>query len=117
MIVVAGTVTIVTKTKYFYSIRRNEGIIRPNRIAPGDVLVLTKPLGTQVAVNVAQWMRSDEKWSKVAHVISKEQGQEALDVACESMSRLNRNAAKLMHKYDAHGATDVTGFGIIGHAK
>ena len=33
-----------------------------------------------------------------------------------SMARLNRNAAKLMQKYKAHGATDVTGFGILGHA-
>ena len=32
------------------------------------------------------------------------------------MSRLNRNAARMMHKYDAHGATDVTGFGILEHA-
>jgi selenide,water dikinase len=34
----------------------------------------------------------------------------------ESMARLNRIAAHLMHKYEAHGATDVTGFGILGHA-
>ncbi|XP_015749746.1 PREDICTED: selenide, water dikinase-like [Acropora digitifera] len=34
-----------------------------------------------------------------------------------SMARLNRNAARLMHKFDAHGATDVTGFGILGHAR
>lgn len=33
------------------------------------------------------------------------------------MSRLNRTGAKLMHKYNAHGATDVTGFGILGHGK
>lgn len=32
------------------------------------------------------------------------------------MARLNKNAAMLMHKYRAHCATDVTGFGIIGHA-
>ena len=32
------------------------------------------------------------------------------------MARLNRNAAYLMHKYEAHAATDVTGFGILGHA-
>ena len=32
------------------------------------------------------------------------------------MARLNRSAAKLMQKYKAHGATDVTGFGILGHA-
>lgn len=34
----------------------------------------------------------------------------------KSMSRLNRNGARLMHKYGAHGATDVTGFGIMGHS-
>ena len=33
-----------------------------------------------------------------------------------SMARLNMNAAKLMQKYKAHCATDVTGFGILGHA-
>lgn len=33
------------------------------------------------------------------------------------MAHLNKNAANLMHKYDAHAATDVTGFGILGHAK
>ena len=37
--------------------------------------------------------------------------------AIESMGRLNRNAAKLMLKYGAHAATDVTGFGILGHAQ
>jgi len=34
----------------------------------------------------------------------------------ESMSILNNNAAKLMKKYKSHGATDITGFGILGHA-
>lgn len=38
------------------------------------------------------------------------------EVSMESMSRLNRNAARLMHKYGAHGATDITGFGIMGHS-
>lgn len=32
------------------------------------------------------------------------------------MARLNKTAADLMHKYKAHGATDITGFGILGHA-
>jgi selenide, water dikinase len=35
----------------------------------------------------------------------------------ESMAHLNRNAAKLMNKYKSHGATDITGFGILGHAQ
>ena len=35
----------------------------------------------------------------------------------DSMARLNRIGARLMHKYNAHGATDVTGFGLLGHAQ
>ena len=46
-----------------------------------------------------------------------EEAARAYDMACDSMGRLNRNAALLMHKYHARGATDVTGFGILGHAK
>lgn len=37
-------------------------------------------------------------------------------MAMESMGTLNTNAATLMRKYGSHGATDVTGFGILGHA-
>lgn len=35
----------------------------------------------------------------------------------DSMARLNRTASRLMHKYNAHGATDITGFGLLGHAQ
>jgi len=49
--------------------------------------------------------------------ITKDEAERAYNVAMDSMARLNRNAAKLMHKYGAHGATDVTGFGIIGHGQ
>ena len=37
-------------------------------------------------------------------------------MAVESMSTLNKNGAHLMKKYGCHGATDVTGFGLLGHA-
>lgn len=33
------------------------------------------------------------------------------------MATLNKYAASLMKKYDAHGSTDITGFGILGHAQ
>jgi selenide,water dikinase len=33
------------------------------------------------------------------------------------MCRLNKDSAKLMKKYQSHGATDITGFGLIGHAQ
>ncbi len=39
--------------------------IRPNLGEPGDILVLTKPLGTQVAVNLKEWLaEKNDKWSQ-----------------------------------------------------
>ena len=38
-------------------------------------------------------------------------------MAMESMGTLNATAANLMQKYNSHGATDVTGFGLLGHAE
>ena len=35
----------------------------------------------------------------------------------ESMATLNKDSARLMRKYKAHGATDITGFGLLGHAQ
>lgn len=91
-------------------------MIRPENAMVGDVLVLTKALGTQVISNCNQWMYISEKWKKISDIISKDEVVRAMEIAIESMTRLNINAAKLMHKYEAHGATDVTGFGIWGHA-
>lgn len=91
--------------------------IMPRHAVPGDVIVLTKPLGTQVAVNVHQWIFNETKWADVKDLITKEEAIRAYEMAMYSMSRLNRNAARLMHKYGAHAATDVTGFGIIGHGR
>ena len=47
--------------------------------------------------------------------ISFEDIDKAFDLACESMSRLNKQGSRMMKKYKVHGATDVTGFGILGH--
>jgi len=92
--------------------------ILPVNAIEGDVLVLTKALGTQVAVNLNEWMQlSDQtRFQKCAEVITVPQVRETFGKAVASMVRLNRNGARLMHKYGAHAATDVTGFGIIGHA-
>jgi len=97
------------------SICKMKDIIMPVNAVAGDVIVLTKPLGTQVAVNLKQWMRDEQKWSTVADFITKKEVQHAYLISQRSMCRLNRNGAKLMHKYGAHAATDVTGFGIKGH--
>jgi len=93
----------------------NEFIVPDNAVV-GDVLVLTKPLGTQVAVNAHQWLDQPERWNRIKLVVSEDDVRKAYQWAMFSMARLNRTAARLMHKYNAHGATDVTGFGLLGHA-
>uniref|UniRef100_A0A3B4C8T7 selenide, water dikinase n=1 Tax=Pygocentrus nattereri TaxID=42514 RepID=A0A3B4C8T7_PYGNA len=107
-IIVGGVATVVCQPNDF---------IMPDGAIPGDVLVLTKPLGTQVAVNAHQWMDIPEKWNKIKLVISKEEVEQAYQEAMLNMATLNRTAAALMHKFNAHAATDVTGFGILGHAQ
>ena len=83
------------------------GTVDPRRITakggarPGDVLVLTKPLGTGV-LNTA--LRADD--------IS-DSAREAL---LNSMETLNRAASLAMVKCGVRGATDVTGYGLLGHA-
>lgn len=93
--------------------------IEPVHAVVGDVIVLTKPLGTQVVVNLNEWRQVEDKkqlLNEALEVMTAEEVAQAYAKACESMSRLNKNAAKLMHKYKAHAATDVTGFGLLGHA-
>jgi len=93
----------------------NEYILPDNAVV-GDVLVLTKPLGTQVACNAYQWLDMPDKWNRIKLVLSEDDLRKAYQRAMYSMARLNRIGALLMHKYNAHGATDVGGYGILGHA-
>ncbi|KAL8567531.1 putative protein serine/threonine kinase [Nucella lapillus] len=93
----------------------NEFILPDNAVV-GDVLVLTKPLGTLVAGNAYQWLDQPERWNRIKLVVSEDEVRKAYQRAMFSMARLNRVAARLMHKYNAHGATDVTGYGLLGHA-
>jgi len=97
------------------SICSESDIIMPINAVPGDVIGLTKPLGTQLAVNVHQWMYTESKWDRVKDFMTKDDAIRAYELAIDSMSRLNRNGARMMHKYGVHAATDVTGFGILGH--
>jgi selenide,water dikinase len=97
-----------------HSIKDNEikagfavtGVVDPSRITlragarPGDVLILTKPLGTGIVAFAAQIDRASP---------------EAVEAAARSMTALNKIASELMLEFGAHGCTDVTGFGLIGH--
>lgn len=100
------------------SVCREEDFIRPINAQVGDVIILTKPLGTQVAVNVRQYLiqGASGRWAAVKSIMSEQDVLRALQTAICSMMRLNKTAASLMHKHKAHAATDVTGFGIMGHA-
>ncbi len=99
--------TRAAKSKYYCNFRRF--VSSPDSAVVGDVLVLTKPLGTQVAVNAHQWLDQPERWNRIKLVVSEEDVRKAYQRAMDSMARLNRTGARLMHKYNAHGATDVTG--------
>nr|VZI44502.1 unnamed protein product [Spirometra erinaceieuropaei] len=101
------------------SVLPDSDFIMPNQAEADSVLVLTKPLGTQLAVNGYNWMQdSSNVWKeKLASRISTEDLKSLYKAATFSMARLNRNAARLMHRHGAQACTDVTGFGLLGHAR
>ena len=84
------------------------GTVHPDRILtnagaqPGDRLVLSKPLGTGI----------------LATALKRGKATDAMIAAMtDSMSRLNRWAGEAAVAAGAHGATDITGFGLVGHAQ
>ncbi|MBN2185032.1 MAG: selenide, water dikinase SelD [Candidatus Krumholzibacteriota bacterium] len=79
-----------------------KNILRNSTARPGDLLVLTKPLGTGV---IATAMKRDAADPGVAKR------------AVEVMSGLNRLAAETMSGLDPGACTDITGFGFIGHLR
>ena len=76
-------------------------IVTNSGARPGDKLFLTKPLGTGIITTAIKRDRADE---------------ELIRTVIASMSALNSRAAELMVKFSAHAATDITGFGLLGHA-
>jgi len=103
--VIAGGHTVVdAEPKYGLAVT---GKVHPKRILikgglrPGHRLFLSKPLGTGVVATAAK----DDAC---------EPG--VLESAVQSMLRLNRTAAEVAREAGARGATDITGFGLLGHA-
>jgi selenide,water dikinase len=82
------------------------GLVHPNEVIrndggrPGDVLVLTKPIGTGV-------ITTGIKRGVVEKIVR--------DSAVDSMARLNVASARAMRRVGVSAATDVTGFGLLGH--
>lgn len=77
-------------------------LVRNSTARPGDVLYLTKPIGTGILV-------SAHRAKKLFH------RPPPLDEAIRWMTTLNRDAAKAMVDAGASAATDITGYGLIGH--
>ncbi len=83
------------------------GLVHPDRIytnagaQPGDRLILTKKLGTGLIANAF----------KASHLAEAD-----LAEAVASMTALNKAAAEILPAFAVHAVTDVTGFGLLGHA-
>jgi selenide,water dikinase len=83
------------------------GLIHPNRVLtkagarPGDVLVLTKRLGAGIITTALKGGAA---------------GADHVAMAVDSMKRLNRTAAEVIQDVGANASTDITGFGLLGHA-
>lgn len=83
------------------------GLIHPDRIAansgahPGDVLILTKPIGTGVISTGVKFGKADAETSAASLAV---------------MLTSGRKAAEAMREFNVRGATDITGFGLLGHA-
>ncbi|MBI5453780.1 MAG: selenide, water dikinase SelD [Deltaproteobacteria bacterium] len=93
-----------SEVKYGLSIT---GFSHPDKIItnsgarPGDALILTKPLGTGVVTSAI-------KAGKIR--------EEDAEAVFDSMRTLNRHASACMVEFGASGCTDITGYGLVGHA-
>jgi len=83
------------------------GTIHPDKVVanvgarPGDALILTKPIGTGI----------------ISHAMKEEKvTPRAAAAATRAMASLNKTAAECMQEIGAHACTDITGFGLLGHA-
>ena len=95
------------ETKFGYSVT---GLIHPKNVLtnagakPGDALIFTKALGTGVISTAIKQGKAEPAW---------------IDAAIQSMTTLNKRAAEVIEqgKFRVHSMTDITGFGLIGHAR
>lgn len=83
------------------------GLVHPDKVransgaVPGDRLILTKPIGVGISTTaIKNNLLSEEEITRVTKV----------------MTTLNKTAAEIMEPFDVHACTDVTGFGLLGHA-
>ena len=106
VVLVGGHTIDDPELKYGLSIT---GIISPDKVIinanakSGDRLILTKPLGMGIIGSAIK-----------AEILS--QNDELVKKACEVMQTLNKTASELMQEVGVNACTDITGFGLLGHA-
>ena len=83
---------------------RTDRIVRNSTAQPGDDLLLTKPIGNGILVSAYRAL-SGKRFRRAP----------SLDEAVFWMTMLNRDAARLMSEVGVSAATDVTGYGLVGH--
>lgn len=123
---VVGGQTVINKwpmiggTAIGFQDMKHGGLYSPNGARPGEVLVMTKPLGNQMIVNFNQYYKlNNDRWKQLVATgkIDAASVEDLYEKGLIYMSRLNRNGGILMLKHGATSSTDVTGFGIMGHAQ
>ncbi len=89
------------------------GVVHPQRVVRnvgaqvGDVLILTKPLGTGIITTALKRGRLQDRQNT--------EHDTEYTAAVDSMASLNRTASHIMARYTVHACTDVTGFSLMGH--
>jgi selenide,water dikinase len=104
VVVIGGHSVDDQEIKFGYAVT---GIIHPDKVIKnsgakaGDVLILTKPIGTGVISTGVKFQKASEK---------------TVEAAIKTMTTSAAQASNIMQQVGANGCTDITGFGLLGHA-